>query len=86
MAQEKTTKVFLKAKVVMSKEVITIDENALVKEAVDIMNQDEISCIIATRKGKVTGIITERDLLKRIISEGKNAKKRPELKTSCQLR
>jgi CBS domain-containing protein len=39
------------------------------------MNQAEISCIIATRKGKAAGIITERDLLKRIISEGKNAKK-----------
>ena len=75
MTQEKTAKVFLKAKVVMSKEVITIDENASVKEAVDTMNQAEISCIIATRKGKVVGIITERDLLKRIISEGKNAKK-----------
>ena len=36
VAQEKTAKVFLKAKVVMSKEVITIDENASVKEAVDI--------------------------------------------------
>jgi CBS domain-containing protein len=75
VAQEKATKFFLKAKVVMSREVITIDENASVKEAVDTMNQAEISCIIATRKGNAVGIITERDLLKRIISEGKNARK-----------
>jgi len=77
MAQKKTdnVKVFLKTGVVMAKEVVTIDENASVKEAADIMNQEEISCIIATRRGKAAGIITERDLLKRIISEGKNAKR-----------
>lgn len=77
MAQKKTNnvKVFLKTGVVMAKEVVTIDENASVKEAADIMNQAEISCIIATKKGKAAGIITERDLLKRIISEGKNAKR-----------
>jgi CBS domain-containing protein len=75
VAQEKTTKVFLKAKVVMSKEVITIDENASVKEAVDTMNQSDISCLVATKKGKAVGIITERDILKRIVAEGKNAKK-----------
>ncbi len=77
MAQKKidNVKVFLKTGVVMAKEVVTIDEKALVKEAADIMNQADISCIIATKKGKAAGIITERDLLKRIISEGKNAKK-----------
>jgi CBS domain-containing protein len=59
----------------MAKEVITIDENASVEKAVNIMNQAEISCVIATRKGKAVGIITERDILKRIVAEGKNAKK-----------
>ena len=68
-------KVSLKAGDVMVREVITIDENASVKEAADIMNQFEIGSIIATRKGKAAGIITERDLLKRIVAEGKNAKK-----------
>ena len=68
-------KVSLKAGDVMVREVITIDENASVKEAADIMNQFEIGSIIATRKGKAVGIITERDLLKRIVAEGKNAKK-----------
>jgi CBS domain-containing protein len=68
-------KVSLKAGDVMVREVISIDENASVKEAADIMNQFEIGSIIATRKGKAAGIITERDLLKRIVAEGKNAKK-----------
>jgi CBS domain-containing protein len=68
-------KVSLKAGIVMAKEVITIDEGASVKEAADIMNEAEIGSIIATRHGKALGIVTERDLLKRIVAEGRNAKK-----------
>lgn len=77
MPQEKAGKggVSLRVEDVMTMDVITIDENASVKEAADIMNQHEIGCLIAVRKGKAIGIITERDLLKRVIVEGKNAKK-----------
>jgi CBS domain-containing protein len=75
--QEKVGKgeVTLKVEDVMTMEVITIDEKASVKEAADIMNQHDIGCLIAVRNGKAKGIITERDLLKRVIVEGKNAKK-----------
>jgi CBS domain-containing protein len=65
----------LKTVNVMVKEVITVDEKASVKEAADTMNQFEIGSVIATRKGEPVGIITERDLLKRIVSEGRNATK-----------
>lgn len=75
VAGKKAEKVSLKAGVVMAKEVITIDEGASVKEAADVMNQAEIGSIVATRNGKAVGIVTERDLLKRIVSEGRNAKK-----------
>ena len=68
-------KVSMKVEDVMVKEVVTISENASVKEAADIMNQFEIGSIIAVRKGKAIGIITERDLLKRVIAEGMDAKK-----------
>ena len=76
-AQEKTdeNKVTLKTVNVMVKKVITVDEKASVKEAADTMNQFGIGSVITTRKGKPIGIITERDLLKRIVSEGRNAKK-----------
>jgi CBS domain-containing protein len=75
--QEKVDKgeVSLRVEDVMTMGVITIDENASVKEAAEIMNQNEIGCLIAARKGKAIGIITERDLLKRVIVEDKNAKK-----------
>ena len=73
--KKKVEKISLRVSDVMVKEVVTIDEEASVKEAAEIMNKLEISSVIATRDGKSIGIITERDLLKRIVAEGKNAKK-----------
>jgi CBS domain-containing protein len=67
--------VSLKVDEVMTFEVITIDEKATVKEAADIMDKNEISCLIVARKGRAIGIITERDLLKRVIVEAKNPEK-----------
>lgn len=65
----------LKVEDVMVKEVITVDENSTVKEAADIMNKFEIGCLIVTKKGKAIGILTERDLLKRVVSQAKNPRK-----------
>jgi CBS domain-containing protein len=65
----------LKVEDVMIREVITIDENSSVKEAADVMNKFEIGCLIAIRKGKAMGIITERDLLKRVVADVKNTSK-----------
>ena len=65
--------VSLKVEDVMVKEVITIDENSTIKEAAEVMNKFEIGCLISVRKGKAMGIITERDLLRRVIADGKDA-------------
>ncbi len=66
--------VSLKVEDVMVKEVITLDENSTVKEAAEIMNKFEIGCVIAVSKGKAMGIVTERDLLKRVVAEARDAK------------
>jgi len=73
--KEEESGVSLKVEDVMVKEVITIDENATVKEAAEVMNKFEIGCLIAVRKGKAMGIITERDLLKRVVAEAKDTSK-----------
>lgn len=65
----------LKVEDVMVREVITIDENSTVREAADVMNKFEIGCLIAVKKGKAVGIITERDLLKRVVAEAKDVNK-----------
>jgi CBS domain-containing protein len=67
--------VTLKVEDVMTKEVITVDENETVKKAAGIMGKNEISCLIALRKGRAIGIITERDILKRIIVEDRDPEK-----------
>jgi CBS domain-containing protein len=65
----------LKVEDVMVREVITIDEESTVKEAAEVMNKFEIGCLIAVRKGKAVGIITERDLLKRVVAEARDVNK-----------
>jgi len=60
---------------IMVQKVITIDPNATVKEAARLMNRHEIGCLIAVKQGKVTGIITERDLLKKVVEQSRNPEK-----------
>lgn len=65
----------LKVEDVMVKEVITIDENSTIKEAAEVMNKFEIGCLIAVRKGKAMGILTERDVLKRVVADARDTTK-----------
>jgi CBS domain-containing protein len=73
--KEEGKTMLLKVDDVMIKEVITIDENSTVKEAAEIMNKFEIGCLITIKQGKAMGIITERDLLKRVVAESRDANK-----------
>jgi CBS domain-containing protein len=74
-AKEKESGLTLKVEDVMVKEVITVEDSSSVKEAANVMNKFEIGGLIVVRKGKAVGILTERDLLKRIVAEGRNAQK-----------
>ena len=56
----------------MVEKVISVRVDASVKEAVKIMNQYEIGCLIVAEKGEAVGIITERDVLKRVVSAAKD--------------
>ena len=62
----------LKVRDVMVREVITVDENSTVKEAVDTMNEFQIGSLIVLERGKAKGIVTERDFLRRVIAEAKD--------------
>jgi CBS domain-containing protein len=57
---------------VMVRGVVTVDENASVKEAVDIMNEFQIGSLIVLEKGKAKGIVTERDFLRRVVAGAKD--------------
>lgn len=65
----------LKVEDVMVKEVVTINANANVREAAKIMNTHEIGCLIVSSRGKAVGIITERDILKRVVAEARDPEK-----------
>jgi PAS domain S-box-containing protein len=56
----------------MTSDVATISSSATVKEAADIMASRDISCLVAIDNNTVTGIFTERDLLKRVIALKRN--------------
>jgi CBS domain-containing protein len=62
----------LKVGDVMVREVITVEEDSTVKEAVDIMNEFQIGSLIVLERGKATGIVTERDFLRRVIAGAKD--------------
>jgi CBS domain-containing protein len=63
----------LLVKDVMSSPVITIAEDAPVNKVAELMDKHGLGCIIVTsKKGKPLGIITERDLVARVLA--KNAK------------
>ena len=60
---------------VMVDEVITIDADATVYKAVRLMNKHEIGCVVVILKGKPVGIITERDMLKRVLAKSVDPEK-----------
>lgn len=60
----------LRIRDVMVKNVITVDADYSVMHAASIMNRCGIGCLIVVRNEAVEGIVTERDLLKKIVAEG----------------
>jgi CBS domain-containing protein len=72
---ERERELSLKVEDLMIRDVITVDANITIREAAQIMNKFEIGCLLAIDEGKAVGIITERDLLKRIVAESRNATK-----------
>ncbi len=55
---------------VMSSPVVTLDENATSNKAATLMDENDLGCVIVTNKtGKPVGIITERDLVIRVLAK-----------------
>lgn len=57
---------------VMSKDVITIDLNESIKTSAEIMAKNNIGCLVVTKENKPYGMITERDLMKKVIAVNKD--------------
>lgn len=62
-----STKMYVKD--VMTSPVVTVDESVTSNTVAKIMARDSIGCVIITNKsGKSVGIITERDLVQRVLA------------------
>lgn len=58
---------------IMTGDVATIPRGTSVAEAAKIMAERNISCLLVTQDGAPSGIITERDLFKKVVASRKNA-------------
>ncbi|UCC28506.1 MAG: CBS domain-containing protein [Candidatus Bathyarchaeota archaeon] len=65
----------LKVEDAMIRDVIAVDATSTVKEAVEIMNEHEIGCLVVIENHRLIGILTERDVLKRVLAATKDPKK-----------
>ncbi len=57
---------------VMSKDVATANPDAQVFSAAKTMSEKKISCLVVMDRGAVAGILTETDVLRRVVRNGKN--------------
>jgi CBS domain-containing protein len=57
----------------MNREVVSIDSDVSVKAAASKMAQHRVGCLIVTEKGRPVGILTETDMLSRVLALARNA-------------
>jgi len=66
--------VTMKIEEAMIKDVITLQRDVSAYDAVKLMNENRIGCLVVLQYGQVVGIITERDMLERVLEKCKNPK------------
>jgi len=59
------------ARDIMSKKLITLDSAVSTAEVAKIMDKNNVSCVVLTKNEKLHGIVTERDLLSKVIASNK---------------
>jgi CBS domain-containing protein len=55
---------------IMTKNVKVVHNETSMKEVIDIMTKDDLSYMMVEMAGKPTGIMTEHDILVRLVSQG----------------
>jgi len=60
----------VKVKDFMSKKVISLDLNSKLEEVARVMGEKRIGSIVITEEGKPKGIITERDMVVKVMAKG----------------
>src|SRR5512136_1444035 len=64
----------MKIEDLMIRSVITMTADASVHEGVKILNKNKIGCLVVVDNDEIVGILTERDLLERVLEKCGNPK------------
>jgi len=59
--------VSLRVRDVMVTNIITVEAGATARKAAELMNRHDIGCLIVVNEDKPIGIVTERDMIKRVL-------------------
>ncbi len=62
----------MKVHEIMTKDVVSVDQNILLTEAVKVMAEKDIGAVIVQIEGPSFGIFTQHDLLTRVVAPGKD--------------
>lgn len=65
----------MKVKEIMSKNIIKINNEITISKAAEIMDEKSIGSLVVEENGEMYGIITERDILKKLVAKGKDPSK-----------
>ncbi len=65
-----SSRVWLEVRGVMSRDVVTVSSDDTVASAANVMSRRNISCVVVLDDGAITGILTERDLLRKVALRG----------------
>jgi len=57
---------------IMTKKVVTVPKEKGLKDIINIMSNSRISSVIVTDNGRVAGIVTERDLIRKCLMKSPN--------------
>lgn len=64
-----------KLRKIMVENVFTAEPNDSIGQVAELMNKHEIGCVIIVDNGKPVGVVTERDMIKRVICRSKGSEK-----------
>lgn len=64
----------LKVTTIMNRDVVAVDADSTVEEAAKVMASRNIGAVAVKRGGEIVGIVTERDVLKRVVAAGRDPK------------
>lgn len=73
--EEALRKLDLKVREIMRPNPLTISPDATVMQAAKMMEKHDSSCVFVKSKGKIVGIVTERDITRRVVGKGASLKK-----------